>query len=120
MAPGAEILIGNDVGISGAAICAAGALHIGNDVLIGSEAMIFDTAFHPLSMEGRRRAPMPTWRESDRVVVEDGAFIGARTIVLPGVRIGEGSVIGAGSIVTRGIPAGVLAAGNPCRVVRSL
>ena len=46
------------------------------------------------------------------------AFIGVRAIVLPGVTIGAGTIIGAGSVVTRDIPAGVVAAGNPCRVLR--
>jgi maltose O-acetyltransferase len=47
-------------------------------------------------------------------------WIGGGALVLPGVSIGEGSVIGAGSVVTRDVPAGVLAFGNPCRVVRPL
>ena len=47
-------------------------------------------------------------------------WIGANSVVLPGVTIGENSVIGAGSIVTRDIPANVIAAGNPCRVIREI
>ena len=54
------------------------------------------------------------------VVIEDGAFIGARCIILKGVRIGRGSVIGAGSVVSRDVPAGVIAAGNPAKVVKEL
>lgn len=45
-------------------------------------------------------------------------FIGARSIVMPGIRIGDGSIVGAGSIVTRDVPAGSIAAGNPARVIR--
>jgi maltose O-acetyltransferase len=47
-------------------------------------------------------------------------WVGGGAIILPGVRIGSGSVIGAGSVVTRDVPAGVFAAGNPCRVVREI
>lgn len=54
------------------------------------------------------------------IVVEDDVWIGGGAIVLPGVRIGRGTTIGAGSVVTRDVPAGVLAVGNPCRVVKEL
>jgi galactoside O-acetyltransferase len=53
-------------------------------------------------------------------VIEKNVWIGAGTIVLPGVTIGENSVIGAGSVVTKSIPENVLALGTPCRVIRSL
>ncbi|MBW3625832.1 MAG: acyltransferase [Armatimonadetes bacterium] len=52
-----------------------------------------------------------------RVVIEKNAFIGAGSIILPGVRIGEGAIIGAGSVVTRDVPAGSVVAGNPAVVV---
>jgi maltose O-acetyltransferase len=47
-------------------------------------------------------------------------WVGGGAIICPGVRIGEGSVVGAGSVVTRDIPAGVFAAGNPCRVIKAI
>ena len=47
-------------------------------------------------------------------------WVGGGSVICPGVRIGDGSVIGAGSVVTRDIPAGVVAAGNPCRVIRAV
>jgi maltose O-acetyltransferase len=53
-------------------------------------------------------------------VIGDGAWIGGGAIVCPGVSIGENTVVGAGSVVTRDLPAGVLAVGNPCRVLRTL
>ncbi|MBQ4005486.1 MAG: sugar O-acetyltransferase, partial [Muribaculaceae bacterium] len=52
------------------------------------------------------------------VTIEDGCWIASDVKILPGVTIGKGSTIGAGSVVTHDIPAGVLAAGNPCRVIR--
>jgi maltose O-acetyltransferase len=54
------------------------------------------------------------------ITIGDNAWIGAGAIVLPGVTIGDDSIVGAGSVVTGNIPAGVVAAGVPCRVIRSL
>lgn len=88
---------------------------IGSDVQIGPAVQLY-TATHPLDAAIRRAGP-----EAARpITIGDGAWIGGGSIVLPGVTIGENSVIGAGSVVTRDIPASVLAAGNPCRVIRSV
>lgn len=54
------------------------------------------------------------------VVIEDGVFIGVNSVVLPGVTLGKGCYIGAGSIVTKSIPAGARAAGNPCVVIKQM
>ena len=53
-----------------------------------------------------------------KITVGDDAFIGARALVLPGITIGARSVVGAGSVVTRDVPENVIAAGNPCKVLR--
>jgi maltose O-acetyltransferase len=88
------------------------AVTIGDRVQIGSAVQIL-AADHPLDPETRRSV------ESGRpVMIEDDVWIGAGAILVPGVTIGTGSVIGAGSVVTRDIPAGVVAVGNPCRVLR--
>ena len=73
------------------------------------------TPLHPLDAAQRRR-------EEYGAPVEIGAdvWVGAGALILPGVRIGARTVIGAGSVVTRSIPEGVLAVGNPCRVVRTI
>lgn len=89
-------------------------VHIGARTLIGPAVQIY-TAVHPLDAMARRD------REAGRPVhIGDDVWIGGGAIVLPGVRIGDRSVIGAGSVVTRDIPDDVLAAGNPCRVIRRL
>jgi maltose O-acetyltransferase len=90
-------------------------VRIGSGVLIGPAVQIY-AATHPLSAAERR-----TGLEYGRGV-EIGAevWIGGGAIICPGVRIGVRSVIGAGSVVTRDIPEGVFAAGNPCRVVREV
>lgn len=54
------------------------------------------------------------------VVIGDDVWIGGNSVINPGVRIGSNVVIGSGSVVTRDIPSGVIAAGNPCRVIRKL
>jgi maltose O-acetyltransferase len=71
-------------------------------------------ATHPLDAEQRIQGPEP----AKPVTIGDNVWIGGGAIVCPGVTIGDSSTIGAGSVVTRDIPPNVLAAGNPCRVVR--
>ena len=76
----------------------------------------FYTAGHPLDVERRNRGleyALP-------IAIGSNVWLGAQVCVLPGVSIGEGSVIGAGSVVTKDIPAHVLAAGNPCHVIREI
>ena len=92
-----------------------GAITLGNRVLVAS-AVQFLAADHPL--DAAQRA---TGRETGQpITVEDDVWIGGGAILCPGVTIGRESVIGAGSVVTRDIPAGVVAVGNPCRVIREL
>lgn len=71
----------------------------------------FTTAAHPLDVE-RRNVGLETCKP---IHVGNNVWIGANVVVLPGVTIGDGAVIGAGSVVTRDIPAGAVAYGNPCR-----
>ena len=92
-----------------------GRVTIGDEVLIGPNVSLF-AAGHPLDPDLRASGPeygLP-------IVIKDRVWLGGGVIVNPGVTIGEGSVIGSGSVVTRDIPPGVLAAGNPCRVLRPL
>ncbi|WP_347304268.1 sugar O-acetyltransferase [Croceibacterium sp. TMG7-5b_MA50] len=87
---------------------------IGDHVMFGPGAQVL-TPMHPLNAALRRQ------QEYGRpVTIGADVWVGAGALILPGVTIGEGSVIGAGSVVTRDVPAGVFAAGNPCRVVREL
>ncbi|MDP1532212.1 MAG: sugar O-acetyltransferase [Rubrivivax sp.] len=89
------------------------AVRIGRHTLCGPGVHIY-TATHPMDAVQRRSG-----LESGRpVVIGDDVWLGGGAIVCPGVTIGSGSVIGAGSVVTRDVPAGVFAAGNPCRVIR--
>lgn len=115
-APGARIQVGRDVAMTGATLVAAERISIGDRVLIGANATIVDTDFHPLDPAERRRDILAGARAA--VLIEDDVFIGMHSLILKGVRVGAGSVIGAGSVVTRDVPAGAVVAGNPARVVR--
>jgi len=112
--PKAELIIGNNLGISGASISCNHRISIGNDVLIGSGAIITDSDAHPVNPLERHN---PTQILKASVVIEDKVFIGARAIILKGVTIGYGALIGAGSVVTKDIPPMSIAAGNPAKIV---
>jgi acetyltransferase-like isoleucine patch superfamily enzyme len=114
----ARLVIGNNVGISGGGICAAKEVVIGDNVMVGANAFITDTDFHPLDPAGRRFSSENVL--SEKVEVEENVFIGMSALILKGVRIGKNSVIGAGSIVTTSIPANCIASGIPARVIRQL
>lgn len=88
---------------------------IGDHVFIGPDCGIY-TVNHALLPDQRNVGVMRAFP----VTIGNDVWIGAGVTVLPGVTIGDGSVVGAGSVVTRDVPPGVLAAGNPCRVVRQL
>jgi maltose O-acetyltransferase len=88
---------------------------IGDEVQIATGVQLL-TATHPLDAETRRKG----WESAEPISVGDGVWLGSGAIVCPGVVIGEDTVVGAGSVVTGDLPPGVLAVGNPCRVVREL
>lgn len=99
---------------------------IGSKVLIGPGVQLL-TISHPLSLADRLPADWtpasgqsPYVTTASPIVIGDGAWIGAGSLVLPGVTIGAGAVIGAGSVVTSDVPPGMLAFGNPCRVQRAV
>jgi maltose O-acetyltransferase len=95
---------------------------IGADTLIGPAVQIY-TAGHPLLPEERITppgSPAPYLTTARPVEIGDRCWIGGGAILLPGVTIGHGSTIGAGSVVTKSIPPRSVAAGNPCRILKSL
>jgi len=116
--PSVRVTIGSGSIINnGSILLAEGAgIEIGHDVLIGRNVEIYDSDRHELD-PARRHGGTPA---TGLVVIEDNVFIGSGVKIGKGVRIGRDSVIGMGSVVTRNIPTGVVAAGNPCEVVREL
>jgi maltose O-acetyltransferase len=91
-------------------------IRIGSDCLFGAEVQIFDSDFHDLHPDRRGAGTQKT----AAVEIGDNVFAGMGVKILKGATIGSDSVIGAGSLVTGAIPAGVIAAGNPARVIREL
>lgn len=89
-------------------------VRIGNFTLFGPAVQIY-TATHPMNAALRR-----TQESGKPITIGDDVWVGGGAILCPGIAIGSRSVIGAGSVVTRDIPAGVFAAGNPCRVIREI
>jgi maltose O-acetyltransferase len=87
---------------------------IGDHVFFGPAVQVY-TPLHPFSAERRR-----TQEYGKPVVIGSDVWIGGAAIICPGVTIGTGTVVGAGSVVTRSLPDGVFAAGNPCRVIREI
>ncbi len=114
LAPEAKLILGNDVGLSGTVLCAGLSIEVGEGTIFGSGALVMDNDFHTPG-EGW------AWRGDCRagarpVKIGRGVFVGARAIILKGVTIGDRAVIGAGAVVTRDVPAGHTAVGNPARV----
>ncbi len=114
--PGAELLIGDDVGISGAILNAWTKIIIGDRVFIGADAAIYDSDFHPLD-PARRHALDAASIAVAPVIIEPDVWIGARAMVLKGVTIGRAAVVGAGAVVTSNVPPGAIVGGIPAKVI---
>jgi maltose O-acetyltransferase len=87
-------------------------VRVGDFTLFGPAVQIY-TPMHPMDADLRRRQEY-----GKPIAIGSDVWIGGGALILPGVRIGSRAVIGAGSVVTRDVPDGVFAAGNPCRVIR--
>lgn len=107
----AKIEIGNNCGFSGTIIGAFKFIKIGNNVRCGANTLITDSDWH---LDDPRSG-----KPSD-VIIEDNVWLGEGVKVLKGITIGTNSVIGAGSIVTKDIPNNVIAAGNPCKIIKQI
>lgn len=98
-------------------------VYIGNDVFMGTNVSII-TPLHPLLKEERRKVIKDGVKVelsfAKRVHIGNDVWLCSDVKVLPGVTIGDGAVIGAGSVVTHDIPENVLAAGNPCKIIRPI
>lgn len=90
-------------------------IKIGNNVMLGPNVQLY-TASHPIDAETRNKG----WEYALPITIGDHVWIGGNVVINPGVKIGDRAVIGAGSVVTKDIPAGVIAFGNPCRVNREI
>lgn len=117
--PNALVKIGKNTGISNAALYASKCIEIGERVKIGGNVKIYDTDFHSLNYKERAMANDPGVK-SESVYIRDDAFIGAHSIILKGVTVGERSVIAAGSVVTKSVPHDEMWGGVPARFIKKL
>jgi hypothetical protein len=108
---GTVVKIGEGTGFSGTVIGAFKGVTIGCHVKCGANTLITDGDWHP---EDARSG------EPKEVVIGDHVWLGVGAMVLKGAKIGDYTIIGANSVVTGEIPANVVAAGNPCKVIRAL
>ena len=90
-------------------------IYVGDNTMIAPN-VILASAAHPLDPEERRKG----YQYNQPVHIGKNCWLGAGVIVVPGVSIGDDTVIGAGSVVTKDIPSGVVAVGNPCRVIKDI
>lgn len=105
----AEIIIEKQCGFSGVTIASKKRIIIKSNSRIGANTIITDTDWH----DDDKRAGI-----SKEVILEENVWIGVNAIILKGVRIGKNSFIGANSVVTKSVPSNVIAAGNPCKVIK--
>ncbi|SDM55503.1 acyltransferase [Kriegella aquimaris] len=107
----AVLQIGSNSGFSGVSIGCFIKIVIGNNVKVGANVLITDSDWH--LDDPRVSGPKP-------VFIGDNVWLGYGVVVMKGVTIGENSIIGINSVVTKDIPANVLAAGNPCKVIKEM
>ena len=93
----------------------ANKVKFGDNVFIGPNCGFY-TSSHPLDYTIRNKG----LEYANPIIVGDNVWLGGNVVVLPGVKIGDNTVIGAGSVVTKDIPSGVVAVGNPCRVIKNI
>lgn len=121
------IEIGDDTGLSSPCIWAKERIAIGNRVKVGGDCILMDSDAHNLDYRirgsgeriGKISKDVLTAKTAP-IVIEDDVLIGTRCIILKGVTIGARSIIGSGSVVTKSIPSDCIAAGNPCKVIKSI
>jgi acetyltransferase-like isoleucine patch superfamily enzyme len=118
LVPGAQLVLGRQVGLSGTVLCAGASIEVGEGTIFGSGAMVIDNDFHlPQGEWGWTMDTSLCGTVARPIKIGRGAFISARAIVLKGVTIGDRAIIGAGAVVTRDVPARHLAAGNPAQII---
>ena len=116
----AKILVGDGVGLGNASIVARSkTVKIGDNTMIAPNAIIMDSDFHAL-WPPSGRLTNPAFENDRDVTIGKDVWIGTQVVILKGVTIGDNSIIGARSVVTKDIPANVIAAGSPAKVLRCL
>lgn len=115
-----EIRIGNHVGLSNCALYATKYIEIGEETLIGGGVKIYDTNFHSTNWRFRNTPEDKAHTASASVIIGKHCFIGAGTIILKGVQVGNNSIVAAGSVVTHSIPENEVWGGNPAHKIKTI
>jgi acetyltransferase-like isoleucine patch superfamily enzyme len=115
----AKLQIGNNVGLSNCAIFCSKKITINDFVFIGGDCRIYDTDFHSIYLKDRKNIP-ETGISCASVLIEQGAFIGAGSVILKGVTVGKNAVVAAGSIVSKDIPDHEIWGGNPAKFIKKI
>lgn len=113
----ARICIGSRFRASGVTLCAASGISIGDRVTMGANVTVTDTDFHASDPKIRSSIDDANQAKNAEVAIGDDVFVGMNAMILKGVTIGRGATIGAGSVVTKDVPEGAVAAGNPAKVI---
>lgn len=116
-APDATIAVGSNVRLNGVGLMARRGISIGDNCILGSTLLV-DTDFHSLRPDRATNPVAPI--QSAPIMLHDNVWLAGQTVLLKGVTVGENSVVGFRAVVTRDVPANVVVAGNPARVVRQL
>lgn len=121
LGPDGEVVIGDYCTIVGLIVATNGRVEIGSYSFIAHDVLIADSfvALPPQSRDLLDRAPAPDVRSRD-ITLGENVWIGAKTVLLPGARIGDNAIIGAGTVVDFDVPPMTVVAGNPARVVGSV
>lgn len=124
-----KISLGDNVFVGGGTVIdCVSEIIIGDDVLISYDCMISDCDNHSLQ-RSLRKHDLTKWRTGSfdfdhaikkPVKIGNGAWLGAKSIILKGVTLGEGAIVGAGSVVTKDVPPYTIVAGNPACVIREI
>ena len=116
---GAQISIGNNVGMSGTTIYSFNSIEIGDNTLIGANTKIIDSDFHPVNAVDRlENCDNKNKTQSKPIKIGSNVFIGCNCIILKGSIIGDNCVVGAGSVVCGHFESNTIIAGNPARVIK--
>lgn len=116
--PQAILLIGNNAGLSGVVVSCTSRIEIGSNVLVGANARIFDSDFHPVNSSSRRYDRSNIYTEP--ILIGDNCWIGAHSLILPGTQLAENVIVAAGAVVKGKFSSNLIVGGVPARVLRSL
>lgn len=115
----AKLQIGDDTGFSGVSLYCSKEIIIGKFCNFGGNVMIWDTDFHPLDYQARRKHEIDNIKCAP-IYIGDDVLVGANSIILKGISIGDRVIIGAGSVVCKTIPSDEVWAGNPAKFIRKI